>query len=182
MWSVWWGVLYLFLRALQGALLPAWAFSHWPVFAVATAVLFHGTQPLSSSWQLPNGFLILAHPNVIFYVHKSPADQRGRNVWGKTVFGRSNTAIVDSNPTRGMDVCVRLFCVYVVLCVDSGLATGWSPFQGVTQTVCRLINWKSGQGPQGLQTHRQMDGRMDGSVITLQVLQEQGFSWPHINC
>jgi hypothetical protein len=28
-----------------------------------------------------------------------------------TVFVRSNTVIVGSNPTRGMDVCVRLFCV-----------------------------------------------------------------------
>jgi hypothetical protein len=28
-----------------------------------------------------------------------------------------------SNPTQGMDVCVRLFCVCAVLCVGSGLAT-----------------------------------------------------------
>jgi hypothetical protein len=28
---------------------------------------------------------------------------------------------VDSNPTQSMDVCVRLFCVCVVLCVGSGL-------------------------------------------------------------
>jgi hypothetical protein len=27
-----------------------------------------------------------------------------------TVFARSNTGIVDSNPTQGMGVCVRLFC------------------------------------------------------------------------
>jgi hypothetical protein len=32
--------------------------------------------------------------------------------------------IVGSNPSQGMDVCVRLFCVYVVLCVGRGLATG----------------------------------------------------------
>jgi hypothetical protein len=31
-----------------------------------------------------------------------------------TVFARSNTEIVGSNPTGGMDVCVRLFCVYIV--------------------------------------------------------------------
>jgi hypothetical protein len=41
-----------------------------------------------------------------------------------TVFACSNTGIVGSNPTRGMDVCVRLFCVCVVLCVGSGLAMG----------------------------------------------------------
>jgi hypothetical protein len=33
-------------------------------------------------------------------------------------------AVMGSNPTRGMDVCVCLFCVCVVLCVGSGLATG----------------------------------------------------------
>jgi hypothetical protein len=29
------------------------------------------------------------------------------------VFARSNTGIVGSNPTQGMDVCLCLFCVYV---------------------------------------------------------------------
>jgi hypothetical protein len=43
-----------------------------------------------------------------------------------------------SNPTRDMDVYVRLFCVCVVLCVGSGLAAGSFPFQGVLPTVCRL--------------------------------------------
>jgi hypothetical protein len=41
-----------------------------------------------------------------------------------TFFSRSNTGIVGSNPTQGMDVCLRLFCDYVVLCVGSGLAMG----------------------------------------------------------
>jgi hypothetical protein len=41
----------------------------------------------------------------------------------RTSFARSNAGIVGSNPTQCMDVCVRLFCVYVVLCVGSGLAT-----------------------------------------------------------
>jgi hypothetical protein len=36
---------------------------------------------------------------------------------------------VGSNHTQGMDVCLRLCCVCVVLCVGSGLATGWSPVQ-----------------------------------------------------
>jgi hypothetical protein len=55
-----------------------------------------------------------------------------------TLFARSNFWIVGSNPTQGMDVCVRLFCVCVVLCVGSGLATGWSPVQGVLLTVYRI--------------------------------------------
>jgi hypothetical protein len=29
----------------------------------------------------------------------------------RTVFARSNAGIVGSNPIRGMDVCVRLFCM-----------------------------------------------------------------------
>jgi hypothetical protein len=48
-----------------------------------------------------------------------------------------------------MNVCVRLFCVCVVLCVGSGLATGWSPVQGVLPTVYKLRSWKSGQVHKG---------------------------------
>jgi hypothetical protein len=58
------------------------------------------------------------------------------------VFARSNAGIVDSNPTQGMDVYVRLFCVCIVLCVGSGLATGWSPVQGVLPTVYRIKKLK----------------------------------------
>jgi hypothetical protein len=54
------------------------------------------------------------------------------------VFARSNTEVVISNPTRGMDVCMRLFCACVILCVSSGLATGRSPVQGVLPTVYRI--------------------------------------------
>jgi hypothetical protein len=62
--------------------------------------------------------------------------EKGKNVqkWLGIFFGkafntvavtaRSNTGIAGSNPTRGIDVCVRLFCVCVVLCVGSGFATG----------------------------------------------------------
>jgi hypothetical protein len=32
-----------------------------------------------------------------------------------SVFTRSNAGILRSNPTRGMDICVRLFCVGAVL-------------------------------------------------------------------
>jgi hypothetical protein len=52
-----------------------------------------------------------------------------------TVFAHSKTGIVVSNSNRGMDVCVLLFCVCVVLCVDSVLATGWSPVHGVLPKV-----------------------------------------------
>jgi hypothetical protein len=54
-----------------------------------------------------------------------------------TVFARSNSGIVSSNPTRDIDVYI--VCIYsvfcVVLCVGRGIATGWSPFQGELPTV-----------------------------------------------
>jgi hypothetical protein len=63
------------------------------------------------------------------------ADQsdRGSKAW--TVFAPWNDGIIGSNPTQVMDVCLRLFCVFVVLSVCSGIATGWSPVQGVLPTV-----------------------------------------------
>jgi hypothetical protein len=64
-----------------------------------------------------------------------------------TVFARSNTEVVVPNPTRDMDVCVRLFFVCVVLCVGSGLATGWSPVQGVLPTVHRIMELQNQTGP-----------------------------------
>jgi hypothetical protein len=59
-----------------------------------------------------------------------------------TVFARSNAGIVCSNPTQGMDVCVCLFCVCVVLYVGSGLATSWSPVKGVLLIVFRINKLK----------------------------------------
>jgi hypothetical protein len=41
-----------------------------------------------------------------------------------TVFARTKTEIVGSDPTGGMNVRVRLFCVCVVLFVGNGLLTG----------------------------------------------------------
>jgi hypothetical protein len=54
-----------------------------------------------------------------------------------TVFARSESGIVGSNPTQCMDVsCVcEFFCVCVVLCLDRGLTTSWSPVQGVLPSV-----------------------------------------------
>jgi hypothetical protein len=52
-----------------------------------------------------------------------------------TVFACWNTGIVGSNPTEGIDVCVRIFCVCAVLWADSDPATGWSPVWGVLPNV-----------------------------------------------
>jgi hypothetical protein len=51
------------------------------------------------------------------------------------VFVRFKAGVVGSNPTQGMDVCVHLLYVYVILCVGSGLTTDLSPAQGVLPTV-----------------------------------------------
>jgi hypothetical protein len=65
-----------------------------------------------------------------------------------TVFARLGARLVGSNPTQGMDVCVRLCCVYVVLFLGRGLATSSSLVQGVLPTVYRLRNWIRGLGPE----------------------------------
>jgi hypothetical protein len=69
--------------------------------------------------------------------------------WSKAwnVFALSNAGIVDSNPTQGMDACVRSICVCVVLCVGRGLATGWFPVQGVLPTVYRIEKQKKRPRP-----------------------------------
>jgi hypothetical protein len=63
-----------------------------------------------------------------------------------TVFARSNTGVVGSNPTRGLDICVRVFCV-CVLFVGSDIATGWSPVQGVLPAVYGIKKLESSQRP-----------------------------------
>jgi hypothetical protein len=72
----------------------------------------------------------------VVYLRKPTTVAARYKAW--TIFARSNTGVVGSNPTQDMDVCVHLFCVYVVLCVGSGLATGWSPVQGVLPTVYKI--------------------------------------------
>jgi hypothetical protein len=59
-----------------------------------------------------------------------------------TVFARLNIGIMGSNLTQGMDICLHLFCVCVVLCVGSGLATGCSHVQGVLPTVYMIKELK----------------------------------------
>jgi hypothetical protein len=65
----------------------------------------------------------------------------------RTDFARSNTGVVESNPSRGMDACVCLFCVCVVLHLGCGLGPGWSPVQGVLLTVYRITKLKERRGP-----------------------------------
>jgi hypothetical protein len=39
------------------------------------------------------------------------ADHSGREIYGITVFALSDTGIMGSNPSQGMDVCLCLFCL-----------------------------------------------------------------------
>jgi hypothetical protein len=57
-----------------------------------------------------------------------------------TVFARSDAGIVGSNLT-----CLCLFCVCVVLCLGSDLATVWFPVQGVLQSVYKIKEMKKRQ-------------------------------------
>jgi hypothetical protein len=60
-----------------------------------------------------------------------------------TVFTCSNAGVMVSNPTRGMDVCTRLFCDCVVLCIERA-----DPLSKESYRPCiGLGNWKSGQSP-----------------------------------
>jgi hypothetical protein len=59
----------------------------------------------------------------------------GRAVYAWTVFARSNTGIMGSNPTWGIGISMRFFYGCAVLCTGSGLATGWSPVQEILPSV-----------------------------------------------
>jgi hypothetical protein len=83
------------------------------------------------------------------FLHRSKTDTfittvvrtSSRSQWPRSLehWGRG----LESHSRNGC-LCVRLFCVCVVLCVRSCLATGRSPVQGVLPSVYRLWNWKSG--------------------------------------
>jgi hypothetical protein len=64
-----------------------------------------------------------------------------------TVFARSNTEIVGSNPTWGMDVCVCVCSVYVQPCVQvAALRQADLPSKESYRLCKKSRNWKSGQG------------------------------------
>jgi hypothetical protein len=78
-----------------------------------------------------------------------------------SVFARFNAGVVGSNPARGMDVCVRLFCVCAVLWVGKGLAKGWSPVEGVVPTVYRIKKLKKASGQSPTKSCRAIDEWMN---------------------
>jgi hypothetical protein len=88
------------------------------------------TYPMRTGGWRGRGMKVLKDCSTELYTIILPADHSGARFKAWNVFARLNAGIMGSNPTQGMDVCVRLFCVCVFLCVGSGLATGWSPVQG----------------------------------------------------
>jgi hypothetical protein len=69
-----------------------------------------------------------------------------------------------SNRARDMDICPRLFCVCVVLCVRRRLAKGLIPIQG-SPTDCRKIHISGlilmGNGPEGLIRKSKEEAKME---------------------
>jgi hypothetical protein len=61
-----------------------------------------------------------------YIIYTAGPNGRAGRAKSRTVFYRSNTVIVGSKPSRDMDVCPR-FSVFMLSCVGTGLASGWSP-------------------------------------------------------
>jgi hypothetical protein len=64
-----------------------------------------------------------------------------------------------------MSVCVYSVCV--VLCVSSGLATGWSPVQGVLPTVYRIKKLKKRQRSNKWTAEPLIETWMDRQISTI---------------
>jgi hypothetical protein len=68
------------------------------------------------------------------------------NAW--TAFARSNAGIVGSNPTQGMDVCVCVYSVFVMFCVEVAAARRSDPPSKEFYRLCiGLRDCKIRQGP-----------------------------------
>jgi hypothetical protein len=84
---------------------------------------------------------------------------------------------VGSNLTQGMDVWyiyiyiyIYLFCVCAVLCLGSGLVTGWSLVQWVLPSVNRPGDWKATRAHKGCRANKKKKkkGYREQSVISIQ--------------
>jgi hypothetical protein len=94
-------------------------------------------------------------------------------------FARSNTKLVGYNPTPGIDVCLRLFCV----CVVSGLATGWSTIEIVLPTVLELRNWSETKSfADALCSKVGATGKTERYNLLTYLCTELSPSWKAANC
>jgi hypothetical protein len=78
--------------------------------------------------------------NIVTYHSVSITMAARSKTW--TVFASSNTGVVGSNPARGMGFSVCVYSVFVLSCIDSGLASCWSPVQWVLPTLHRIRELK----------------------------------------
>jgi hypothetical protein len=124
---------------------------HWTMWRISLIfdIWVTGTQSIKTEILSNIAFTIMIAFQEVMDTNSLNVDYSGRarsKTW--TVFAPSNNAVVCSNPTSGMDVSVRLFCVCVVLCLGSGLTTGWSLIQGVVFVKKWFRNWIRSQGPE----------------------------------
>jgi hypothetical protein len=78
-----------------------------PIYLRSSLILF-------SRLHLPSGiFQLRFTTKIVMHFFLRPIAVAARSK-ARTVFARSNTEIVSSNPTGGMDVCVCSVCVYSV--------------------------------------------------------------------
>jgi hypothetical protein len=79
----------------------------------------------------------------VFSLSAISADHSCRAVWGMNhLHPLEHWDRVFESRSRHGYLCVRLFCVCLVLCIVSGLATGWSTVQGILSTVYTIKNLK----------------------------------------
>jgi hypothetical protein len=89
-------------------------------------------------------------------------------VW--TIFPRSKTRVVCSNPSRGMNVFVRFFCVCVVCVYVAALRRADPPFKESYRLCIGVRNWRSGHGL-GIDIHKLPWNDFVIEVFTLVIVQ-----------
>jgi hypothetical protein len=118
--------------------LDAGVTTHHYVYFTAVALIFRVLKWLCETanvteWVFKSRKIATYHLNRILGIGKSQPIAVAARSEAWTSFARSNTVVVGSNLTRGIDVWV--YSMFVLSCVDNGLAAGWSLAQGVLPTV-----------------------------------------------
>jgi hypothetical protein len=110
---------------------------------------------IPSNLRSSNGFFLL-FLRIMFYMNFSCRSQWPR---GQTHEPSSPAQTLGLWVRVQLDawICVRLFCVCVVLCVGMGLSTGWSQVEGILPTAHRikeLKQWQSSKNCTAIERER----------------------------